>query len=111
MATKTATKKTTKTARKAVRAKAPAVRVGLYREKYPEKHQATGKYKFFYALFACTTLIFAAVAVWLFVFSSEILSKYESIQVCARNGETCEVSVEEQEKVEETTNTENESEE
>lgn len=95
MATRTATKKTTKTTRRASGAKR-AASVPLYRERNPENHQVTGKYKFFYALFACTTVIFAALAVWLFVFSSNVLNKYESIKVCARTGNTCEVSVSEE---------------
>ena len=67
---------------------------GLLYERYPEEHQATGKYKFFYCMFALTTIIFAAVAVWLFIFSSEILGKYESIEACARaHGATCEIHV------------------
>ncbi len=68
--------------------------VGVIYEKYPEEHQATGKYKFFYCLFALTTIIFAGLAVWLFIFSSEILNKYESIEACARtHGATCEIHV------------------
>ena len=52
------------------------------------------KYKFFYCLFALTTIIFAGLAVWLFIFSSEILNKYESIEACARtHGATCEIHV------------------
>ena len=30
--------------------------VGVIYEKYPEEHQATGKYKFFYCLFAYTVI-------------------------------------------------------
>lgn len=99
MATKTAAakKKTTTTVKKAAAVKNTKkidLPVGVFKEKCPEDHQATGKYKFFYALFACTTLIFAAVAVWLFIFSSELMSKYESIEACARSANsTCEVRI------------------
>ena len=61
MATKTAKKATT--ARKTTVAKKTAKGKGIIYEKYPEEHQATGKYKFFYALFATTTLVFAILAV------------------------------------------------
>ncbi|MBQ8157363.1 hypothetical protein IJ102_03180 [Candidatus Saccharibacteria bacterium] len=99
MATKTAAKKTTtsrKTAAKKTTARKNASRMPMYltKEKYPNEHQVTGKYKFFYCLFALTTIIFAVLAVWLFVFSSEILNKYESIEACARtHGATCEVRI------------------
>ena len=66
----------------------------LYAEKNPEKHQATGKYKFFYILFACTTLFFAALAVELFVFASEVENKYESIESCTRAHTRCNVRLE-----------------
>ncbi|MBR6098047.1 hypothetical protein IKP94_04885 [Candidatus Saccharibacteria bacterium] len=77
-----------------VKSKKTSLPVGVIYEKYPEDHQATGKYKFFYCLFALTTIIFAGLAVWLFIFSSEILNKYESIEACARtHGATCEIHV------------------
>ena len=100
MATKTAAKKktTTKTSSKkptttrVVSTKSSSgLPVGVLKERYPEDHRVSGKYTFFYVLFACTTLLFAGVATWLFVFSSELLSKYESIETCARNHTTCEV--------------------
>ena len=98
MATKTTAKKkttaskggkttVTKVTKKAVK----NLPVGVYAEKNPESHKVTGKYSFFYVLFACTTLIFAGVATWLFIFSSELLGKYESIQTCARNHTKCEI--------------------
>lgn len=69
----------------------------LYAEKYPERHQATGKYKFFYILFACTTLFFAALSVELFVFASEVENKYESVDACVRAHTKCNVRLEENE--------------
>jgi hypothetical protein len=66
----------------------------LYREKHPENHRMTGKYKFFYVLFVCTTIFFAALSVWLFVFASEMLNKYESIEACARSHTRCNVRIE-----------------
>ena len=66
----------------------------LYTEKHPERHQATGKYKFFYILFACTTLFFAALAVELFVFASEVENKYESVDSCVRAHTRCNVRLE-----------------
>ena len=86
-AKKTTTKVTTRTAS----TKATKLPVGVIYEKNPDDHRVTGKYTFFYVLFACTTLIFAGVAVWLFIFSSELMAKYESIETCARNHTTCEV--------------------
>lgn len=103
MATKSATKKpaarktATKTTTKKTSAKKATLPVSLVRESYPEAHVATGKYKFFFAFFAITTLLFAAICVWLFVFSSEVLDKWESLKTCARN-DTCEIEyVEKQE--------------
>ena len=101
MATKATTKKKATSAKKPVAkntttkaTKRTNLPVGVIYEKYPEEHQATGKYKFFYCLFALTTIIFAALAVWLFIFSSEVLSKYESIEACARtHGATCEIHI------------------
>ena len=97
MATKTTAKKKTTaskggkpTVSKAKRA-VKNLPVGVYAEKNPDSHKVTGKYTFFYVLFACTTLIFAGVATWLFNFSSELLGKYESIQTCARNHTKCEI--------------------
>ena len=81
MATKTAKKKTT-TAKKA----AP---VAKKTAKYPEEHQATGKYKFFYALFATTTLVFAILAVILLITSIDLFNKYDSVQACARSHTSC----------------------
>jgi hypothetical protein len=69
----------------------------LYTEKHPERHQATGKYKFFYILFACTTIFFAALSVELFVFASEIQNKYESIDACVRAHTRCSVRADENE--------------
>ena len=94
MATKkTAAKKTT--TKKVSKAKASRLPIGVVAERKPECHCVTGKYTFFYVLFACTTLLFAGISVWLFVYSSEILAKYESIEVCARNHTTCEVRLNE----------------
>ena len=85
-AKKPAAKKTTaaKTTKKTT-VKATRVPAGIVTERRPEEHVATGKYKFFFAFFALTTVMFAAICVWLFVFSSEILNKWESLKTCARN--------------------------
>lgn len=64
----------------------------LYKERNPENHHVSGKYKFFYITFACTTIFFAALSVWLFVFASETQNKYESIESCARAHTRCHVS-------------------
>ncbi len=66
----------------------------LYKERNPERHQATGKYKFFYIMFACTTLFFAALSVWLFVFASETQNKYEAVDACVRAHTSCNVRLE-----------------
>ena len=96
MATKKPAAKKTTTAKKASAATKSTTsrRVSakmLYTEKYPERHQATGKYKFFYILFACTTLFFAALSVELFVFASEVENKYESVDSCVRAHTRCNV--------------------
>ena len=101
MATKTAKKKTTTKAAPAKKTAQKQLPVGLYRERYPEAHKATGKYKFFYFLFAFTTLLFACLAVYFFIFSSEILNKYQEIEVCARNNKTCTITIDDDETVEE----------
>lgn len=85
-----AAKKSTSTAKKATKRKiSPSV---LYKERNPEKHVVTGKYKFFYVLFACTTIFFAAIAAELYVFSSEILNKYEEVDACVRTHSKCKVT-------------------
>lgn len=68
----------------------------LYKERKPENHQVSGKYKFFYITFACTTIFFAALSVWLFVFASEVQNKYESIESCTRAHTRCHVSYDEE---------------
>ncbi len=64
----------------------------IFKERYPENHKVTGKFKFFYCFFAATTLIFAILAVWLFVFSQDILNKYQSIEACTRAHTSCRVT-------------------
>ena len=95
MATKTATKKKTSTSAKKATSAAKKVNlpIGLYKESCPENHIMTGKYKFFFVLFGVMMVLFAAMSVWLWMFSSELLVKYQKIETCARNGETCEVRV------------------
>ena len=101
MATKKPVAKKTSTAKKASAAtKSTSRRVSakmLYAEKHPERHQATGKYKFFYILFACTTLFFAALSVELFVFASEVENKYESVDSCVRAHTKCNVRLDDNE--------------
>ncbi len=90
MATKKAAATKTKkksTAKKGVRW-ATKLPVGVVHEKHPDAHNVSGKYAFFYLLFACTTLIFAGIAVWLFSFSSELMAKYEAVQTRANNQTT-----------------------
>ena len=65
----------------------------IYKEANPEKHVICGKFKFFYVLFACTTLFFAALSVWLYFFSSDVLNKYQSIDACARAHTSCNVRI------------------
>ncbi len=93
MATKkTATKKKT-TTKKA----ASGMSLGVYKESNPECHVITGKYKFFFALMSAAMVIFAAIMVWLFIFASEILEKYQRIETCARNHTSCEVRIKDEE--------------
>ena len=86
MATKTAKKATT--AKKTV-AKKTAKGKGIIYEKYPDDHKATGKYKFFYMLFAATTLIFAILAAILLVTAVDLFNKYDSVESCARTHGSC----------------------
>jgi uncharacterized membrane protein len=89
MATKT-TKKITK--------KAPVKKVPhLYKERNPDCHKMTGKFVGLYVMFALTTIAFAAIAVWLFFFSSDILAKYEKVVKNNGNGNNCQVVEEETE--------------
>lgn len=90
MANKPATKKKSTVSKRtaATKRKLP---IGVYKENYPDCHVATGKYKFFFVLFGVVMVLFAAIAVWLFIFSTELLEKYESIETCARNHTSCEV--------------------
>ncbi len=87
-----AAKKTTASASKKSTKRSISPKI-LYTEKYPERHQATGKYKFFYILFACTTLFFAALTVELFVFASEVENKYEEVDACIRAHTKCDVKL------------------
>ena len=88
-AAKRTTAKSSKSSKKSLKSRVDVS--ALYREKYPENHKVTGKYKFFYILFACTTAFFAALSVWLFWFSSETLNNYESIDSCVRAHTRCNV--------------------
>ena len=101
MATKKPAVKKTTTAKKSTTASKSSVRrisaKALYTEKNPERHQATGKYKFFYILFACTTLFFAALSVELFVFASEVENKYEEVDACVRAHTKCNVRIDDNE--------------
>lgn len=101
MATKKPAVKKTTTAKKSTTASKSSVRrisaKALYTETHPERHQATGKYKFFYILFACTTLFFAALSVELFVFASEVENKYEEVDACVRAHTKCNVRIDDNE--------------
>ncbi len=103
-ATKSAPKKTTKVSTKKASTTSKSVKLpaGVVRERNPEAHVATGKYKFFFVFFSITTVLFAAVAVWLFVFSSEVLNKWEQLEKRVESGSTC---VEKVNYSEDTTNT------
>ena len=99
MATKTAAKKKTTTKKAGAKKSSKAnYGVSLYREKCPEDHVATGKYKALFVFLGVSMFLFAAIAVQLLVFSIEVENKYESIKTCARNHTSCEVRVTEVEK-------------
>ena len=89
MANKSAAKKKSTVRKKAASKK--TLPIGIYKENNPDCHVATGKYKFFIVLFGVVMVLFAGISVWLFIFSSEIYNKYQSIEACARNHTTCEV--------------------
>ena len=86
MANKAASSKTTKKNNKKSTSKVPH----LYRERNPECHKCTGKFVGLYVLFAITTIVFAAMSVFLFFFASDVLNKLESIDPACRNG-NCQV--------------------
>lgn len=94
MATKTATKKKTTTRKPAAKktSKRSELPIGIYKEAHPENHVATGKYKVFFVMFGVLMVAFAALAVQLFVFSSELLNKYEEVVEC-QSSSTCNRSV------------------
>lgn len=94
MAKKTAAKKKTTTTKKAGTKKVTSVGpVGLYKEKCPQDHVATGKYKGLFIFLGVSMVLFAAVAVQLLLFSIDVENKYESIKACARNHTSCEIRV------------------
>lgn len=85
MATKTATRKKTTTKKSSARkasSKSDLLPIGVYKEKNPEKHIATGKYKVFFVIFGILMVAFAALAVQLFIFSSNLLNEYEKAVEC-----------------------------
>ena len=96
MATKKQPAKKTTTAKSSAKAKKkvdfdPTI---IYKERDPEQNKVSPKYSFFYFLFAGTTLLFAAISVWLFIFASELQFKYQSIEACTRSHTRCNVRVE-----------------
>ena len=93
MATKKQPAKKTTTAKSSVKAKKkvdfdPTI---IYKERNPEQDKVSPKYSFFYFLFAGTTLLFAAISVWLFIFASDLQFKYQSIESCTRSHSRCSV--------------------
>ena len=59
----------------------------LYRERYPDKHNITGKYTFLYMFFAFTTLVFALTTIYLYSVTHDIVRRYdEFIQYSKENG-------------------------
>ena len=64
----------------------------LYKEKHPECHKVTGKFVFFYFLFAGTTILFAFLSVYLFIFATDTQNKYQSIKACTRAHTSCKVT-------------------
>lgn len=90
MATKTATKKKTTTRKPVTKkvSKKSDLPIGIYKEKHPENHVVTGKYKVFLVMFGVLMVAFAALAVQLFVFSSNLLNEYEKTVEC-QNSSTC----------------------
>ncbi len=93
MAKKTAAKKKTTTKKTSANKVKSVGSVGIYQEKCPQDHVATGKYKALFVFLGVAMVLFAAVAVQLLVFSIDVENKYESIKTCARNHTSCEVRV------------------
>ena len=102
MATKTATRKKTTTTKKPSARKASSksdlLPIGIYKENHPEKHIATGKYKVFFVIFGVLMVAFAALAVYLFIFSSNLLNEYEKAVECQNSG-VCNTHVKESAKI------------
>ena len=63
----------------------------IYKEPHPERNKISGKFVFFYFLFIGTTLLFAALSVVLFMYASDTLNKYQSIEACTRAHVRCNV--------------------
>ena len=57
----------------------------LYKDRSPECHKITGKFVYLYITFALTTLIFAAICVFMFFSYSELFQKYEKIPAECRD--------------------------
>ncbi len=77
MAKKPATKKT-KPARAAVASRpAPQRLQRLYKERYPDRHDLSGKYIFLFLFFALTTLIFALTTIYLYSVAHDIIRRYD----------------------------------
>jgi cell division protein FtsL len=64
----------------------------VFKEKNPEDHKLTGKFRFFYCFFAATTLLFAVLSVYLFLFATDTMNKYQSIEACVRAHTSCKVT-------------------
>ena len=94
-AAKKTTAKVSKPTKKVATSRSKRVVSALYKEKYPENHRITGKFKFFYVLFACTTIFFAALSVWLFCIACDTQERYESIDACVRAHTSCNVRLDE----------------
>ena len=58
----------------------------LYKPRNPEMHKITGRFVGLYVMFAFTAIAFAAMTVWLYIFSVEMLNRYEEIDPACRIG-------------------------
>jgi len=75
--------KSSKTA-KAAKTKRPP---RLFKERYPESHDITGKYTFLYLFFAACTLVFALTTVYLYSVAHDIIRRYDNfVQQTQQNG-------------------------
>jgi len=90
MAQKKAPTKTSKQTNKKATLASKAKLVPHHKACGPECHKTTGKFVILYIILAISTVAFAALVVYLFFFSSDLINRLERIDPSCREG-NCEV--------------------